>query len=335
MWRTTGSESGGERGCRGATKGPRQPSGSCCRPGGVGRQEAAAPRRAAPSLRRPPALPCVHPPPAPCLRRARSQQAVPRHSRHPPSPRFPHAHAPTPAPIGHPPPLPSLPRHMISTFEQAIRLMPQAAPQPGSRPVESWCWVLDFHGFSVRDCDPRLAKARPGSQGLTAAAGQKLAAETAPHPPPAAPRKLPPPRPAACLQIFLNLSAAHYPERLGTFFVVSAPSVFNTLWRAISHFIDPVTKQKVRLCWPPLMAPVSLQACSSAAASPPALWAPPRPPTSDPFPPSLPPPHPPPPPPPTDPFRELQPQGQQQAGGAARCAPLQHPQLRVESTPIS
>ena len=204
-----------------------------------------------------------------------------------------------------------------------------------SRPVESWCWVLDFHGFSVRDCDPRLAKARPGSQGLTAAAGQKLAAETAPHPPPAAPRKLPPPRPAACLQIFLNLSAAHYPERLGTFFVVSAPSVFNTLWRAISHFIDPVTKQKVRLCWPPLMAPVSLQACSSAAASPPALWAPPRPPTSDPFPPSLPPPHPPPPPPPTDPFRELQPQGQQQAGGAARCAPLQHPQLRVESTPIS
>ncbi|PSC70915.1 Random slug 5 [Micractinium conductrix] len=94
-------------------------------------------------------------------------------------------------------------KHMISTFEQAIRLMPQAAPQPGSRPVESWCWVLDFHGFSVRDCDPRLAK------------------------------------------IFLNLSAAHYPERLGTFFVVSAPSVFNTLWRAISHFIDPVTKQKI------------------------------------------------------------------------------------------
>lgn len=49
-----------------------------------------------------------------------------------------------------------------------------------------------------------------------------------------------------CPQIFLNLSAAHYPERLGTFFIVSAPTVFNTLWRAISHFIDPVTKQKVR-----------------------------------------------------------------------------------------
>ena len=134
---------------------------------------------------------------------------------------------------------------MVSTFEQAIRLMPQQGqqgeqqsqqgeqqsqqgeqqrgeqqqqgeqqqgeqqqgeqpppPQP-QRPVESWCWVMDFHGFSLRDCDPRLAR------------------------------------------IFLNLSAAHYPERLGTFFIVSAPAVFNTLWRAISAFIDPVTKQKV------------------------------------------------------------------------------------------
>lgn len=41
-------------------------------------------------------------------------------------------------------------RHMISIFETAIALMP-----PG---VESWSWVLDFHGFSIRDCDPRLAR---------------------------------------------------------------------------------------------------------------------------------------------------------------------------------
>ena len=53
------------------------------------------------------------------------------------------------------------------------------------------------------------------------------------------------PHPRPPPQIFLNLSAAHYPERLGTFFIVSPPAVFNTLWRAISHFIDPVTKQKV------------------------------------------------------------------------------------------
>ena len=31
-------------------------------------------------------------------------------------------------------------RHMISVFEAAIALMP-----PG---IESWSWVLDFHGFS-------------------------------------------------------------------------------------------------------------------------------------------------------------------------------------------
>lgn len=89
-------------------------------------------------------------------------------------------------------------RHMLSTFEQAIRLMP-----PG---VESWCWVLDFHGFGVRDCDPRLAK------------------------------------------IFLTETAAHYPERLGQFFVISAPRLFNGLWKAISGFIDPVTKQKIHFC---------------------------------------------------------------------------------------
>lgn len=48
---------------------------------------------------------------------------------------------------------------MISTFESAIRLMP-LAPGADGRPVESWVWVMDFHGFSIRDCDPRLAKVR-------------------------------------------------------------------------------------------------------------------------------------------------------------------------------
>lgn len=54
---------------------------------------------------------------------------------------------------------------MISTFEQAIRLMPQqsATAAQGGRPVESWVWVMDFHGFSIRDCDPRLAKVRAGA----------------------------------------------------------------------------------------------------------------------------------------------------------------------------
>jgi len=41
-------------------------------------------------------------------------------------------------------------KHLISTFESAIGLMP-----PG---VEQWNWVLDMHGFRLVDCDPRLAK---------------------------------------------------------------------------------------------------------------------------------------------------------------------------------
>ncbi|KAL4428215.1 hypothetical protein ABPG75_002304 [Micractinium tetrahymenae] len=94
--------------------------------------------------------------------------------------------------------------HAQEQAQQQAQQQARQGQQGGQQqPVESWCWVMDFHGFSIRDCDPRLAK------------------------------------------IFLNLSAAHYPERLGTFFVVSAPTVFNTLWRAISHFIDPVTKQKI------------------------------------------------------------------------------------------
>ena len=32
---------------------------------------------------------------------------------------------------------------------------------------------------------------------------------------------------------FLDVSAKHYPERLGQFFVVDAPSVFSLLWKGI------------------------------------------------------------------------------------------------------
>lgn len=86
-------------------------------------------------------------------------------------------------------------KHMVMVFETAIRMM-----APG---VEQWCWILDFHGFSVRDCDPRLAR------------------------------------------IFLSLAATHYPERLGNFWIIDAPVLFNTLWSAISPFIDPKTKKKI------------------------------------------------------------------------------------------
>jgi hypothetical protein len=45
---------------------------------------------------------------------------------------------------------------------------------------------------------------------------------------------------------FLDLAARHYPERLGTFFLVDAPSIFVTLWNALLPFIDPVTRKKIR-----------------------------------------------------------------------------------------
>ncbi|KAG2501691.1 hypothetical protein HYH03_000193 [Edaphochlamys debaryana] len=47
-------------------------------------------------------------------------------------------------------------------------------------------------------------------------------------------------------KLFLDISAEHYPERLGLFMIVDAPSIFGLLWRAISAFVDPKTYQKIR-----------------------------------------------------------------------------------------
>lgn len=86
--------------------------------------------------------------------------------------------------------------HMLVTFEQAIRAMPAH--------VEQWIWLCDFHGFGLRDCDPRLAK------------------------------------------MFLDISERHYPERLAEFIVISPPSVFNMLWKAIEPWVDTHTRSKVK-----------------------------------------------------------------------------------------
>ncbi|KAL6759624.1 CRAL-TRIO domain-containing protein [Haematococcus lacustris] len=45
---------------------------------------------------------------------------------------------------------------------------------------------------------------------------------------------------------FLDISATHYPERLGLFMVVDAPSLFTLLWNAISSWVDPKTHQKIK-----------------------------------------------------------------------------------------
>jgi hypothetical protein len=44
---------------------------------------------------------------------------------------------------------------------------------------------------------------------------------------------------------FLSVTASHYPERLGHFWVIDAPSVFSGLWRAVSPLIDPKTREKI------------------------------------------------------------------------------------------
>ena len=78
---------------------------------------------------------------------------------------------------------------------QSIRMMPAGR--------ESWVWVMDFHGFGLSDCDPRLGR------------------------------------------IFLDVSARHYPERLGQFLIVSAPRLFTALWNTLKPLIDPITVAKI------------------------------------------------------------------------------------------
>ena len=55
--------------------------------------------------------------------------------------------------------------------------------------------------------------------------------------------------PALPLQIqCLTLVQAHYPERMGRAVVGHAPAMFWLMWKAVTPFIDPVTKAKVAFC---------------------------------------------------------------------------------------
>jgi len=45
---------------------------------------------------------------------------------------------------------------------------------------------------------------------------------------------------------FLDISERHYPERLAEFLVISPPSVFNMLWKAIEPWVDAHTRSKIK-----------------------------------------------------------------------------------------
>ncbi|KDO29989.1 hypothetical protein SPRG_05178 [Saprolegnia parasitica CBS 223.65] len=42
--------------------------------------------------------------------------------------------------------------------------------------------------------------------------------------------------------------SAHYPERSAQIFIVNVPTWFNVIWKGISPLVDPVTKEKIRIC---------------------------------------------------------------------------------------
>ena len=50
------------------------------------------------------------------------------------------------------------------------------------------------------------------------------------------------------LKLFLcaDISAKHYPERLGLFLVVGALRIFSGLWHVLQPLVDPFTRQKIK-----------------------------------------------------------------------------------------
>lgn len=51
----------------------------------------------------------------------------------------------------------------------------------------------------------------------------------------------------AFIKAMATTDSDHYPERLGTLFVINAPSVLSIAWKVIQGFLDNVTKQKIHI----------------------------------------------------------------------------------------
>lgn len=44
---------------------------------------------------------------------------------------------------------------------------------------------------------------------------------------------------------FLHMTSEYYPERLGAFFIVGAPKIFEYLWKILKPLLEPVTAEKI------------------------------------------------------------------------------------------
>lgn len=47
-----------------------------------------------------------------------------------------------------------------------------------------------------------------------------------------------------------NILQNHYPERLATAFLYTPPRIFETFWKIVKYFLDPMTFQKVKFIYP-------------------------------------------------------------------------------------
>lgn len=45
----------------------------------------------------------------------------------------------------------------------------------------------------------------------------------------------------------IDIDQSFYPERLGHLFLINAPWIFKPVWAIISHWIDPVTREKFHI----------------------------------------------------------------------------------------
>eukprot|EP00287_Rhodomonas_sp_CCMP768_P032059 CAMPEP_0202854826 /NCGR_PEP_ID=MMETSP1389-20130828/91203_1 /ASSEMBLY_ACC=CAM_ASM_000865 /TAXON_ID=302021 /ORGANISM="Rhodomonas sp., Strain CCMP768" /LENGTH=179 /DNA_ID=CAMNT_0049533427 /DNA_START=195 /DNA_END=730 /DNA_ORIENTATION=- len=102
----------------------------------------------------------------------------------------------------------------------------------GNSAPGKYVWVIDFNGFGMRDCNPRMAtNSAPGKyvwvidfNGFGMRDCNPRMATTA-----------------------IPMFADQYPERMGQIVLINPPAAFQILWRAVKPILDPVTKEKIVL----------------------------------------------------------------------------------------